>query len=260
MRLLALAVATLAVSAPVAAQTADDHLAAGDSLHDALDPAAALEHYRAAFALESSADAAWRFARSQVDVAKQLQDRRTAARRDSLYNVATLYAKLAVRLDSTLADAHFALALALGQLSRTKGGKERVQFGREIYSAAARALELDPNHDGAHHVMGAWHAEVLRLSGVTRFLARTLLGADFMALANWDSATAHLERAVAIRPEHVFHRRELGEIYADTDRPADAITQLERATSLAPTTDVLDPLYQREAAELLARLREREDR
>jgi tetratricopeptide (TPR) repeat protein len=254
MRWTLLLLLTLAWAPAAVAQSVDDHLAEGDGMHDALQPDKALEHYRAAFALEQSARVAWRFARSQVDVAKQLPDRETATR-DSLYEVARLYADFAVQRDADLADAHFSLALAIGQLSRTKGGRERVQSGREIHDAAERAVALDPEHDGAHHILGAWHAEVMRLSGMTRFFARTFMGADFMARANWDDAAAHLERAVAIRPEYVFHRLELGEIYVDVGRVDDAIRQLEAMLELEPATDVLDESYQERASELLAELR-----
>ena len=77
-----------------------------------------------------------------------------------------------------------------------------------------------------------------------------------MARANWDDAAAHLERAVTIKPDYVFHRLELGEIYADIDRVEDAVRELEATLELEPTTDVLDESYQERASELLARLRE----
>lgn len=240
------------------AQSAMDHMRRGDSLHAALEPAQALEQYRAAFFQNpDNYEAMWRFARSQIDVAKQVLDEGQTSLRDSLYNVARLYADAAVKANAEGAEGHFQLAQALGRLSRTRGGKERVRFAREIYDEGARALELDPSHDGAHHVLGAWHAEILRLSGITRFFARTLLGADFMSRARWDSAAVHLERAVELEPNHIFHRLELAEIYVDMDRMADARAQLRRIAELPPTSDVLDPHYQEEAAKLLAELQER---
>ena len=142
----------------------------------------------------------------------------------------------------------------MGQRARTKGGRERVRYGRDIYNAAARALALNPTHDGAHHVLGAWHAEVRRLSGVTRFVAQTFMGGGYMDRASWDSAIVHLEAAVRGRPNYLFHHLELAEIYVDANRPGDAIAQLELIPSL-PDTDVLDARYREEAAALLERLR-----
>lgn len=257
-RLTLVAVCLGIAAAPGRAQSFAEHIRLGDSLHTALRPAEALEHYRAGFFADpESYEAMWKFARSQVDVAKQLLGDDQRGRRDSLYTVARVYAEAAVRANPDDAEGHFQLAQALGRLSRTRGGRERVQFAREIYDAASRAIALDRAHDGAHHVLGAWHAEILRLSGVTRFFARTLLGAGFMSRASWDSATAHLERAVALEPAHIFHRYELAEIYVDTERFADAAEQLRRIEQLPPTSDVMDPFYKEEAAALAARLRGR---
>lgn len=247
--------------ASVAAQSAGAamHIARGDSLYDALAPREALQEYRAAVLLASdSYEAQWKFAKAQTEVAKLLNDDPEAGReRDSLYAVAREHAEAAIRIDSLGAEGHFQRALALGFLSRTKGGKERLRYAREIYQEGARTLELDPRHDGAHHVLGAWHAEVKRLSGLTKFFAKTFLGGGFLGKASWDSAVAHLERAVELRPEHIYHRLDLAEVYVDLHRWQDAAQQLETIDTLPPVTDALDPKYKREAAALLPEVRKR---
>lgn len=238
------------LSSSAVAQSAEEHLRIADSLYADLKPAAALQHYLEAVTQRpNDYETLWKVSRSQIDVAKQL-DEDDQSRRDHLYNVSKLYAEQAVRANDQGAEGHFMLAQALGRLSRTKGGKERVEFAKEIYQSAARALELDPQHDGAHHVLGAWHAEVLRLSGVARFFAKTFLGADFMERASWDSATAHLERSVELKPDYIFHRLELARVYLDLERYADARRMLESIAEL-PVGDVMDPKYQEEARELL---------
>ena len=242
-------------AAPVSTDTVAALVAWGDSLHDALQPAAALTAYAQALVLDTvHHDALWKAARSQVDVAKQLRgDAESLVQaRDSMYTIARRYADRSVAVDSTGPNGWFALALALGQLSRTKGGGERLTFAKQIYEACARGLALDAAHSGLHHVLGAWHAEVKRLSGFTRFIAKTIMGAGFLGKGSWDSATTHLERSVALDPEYIFHRLELAEVYVDRKRYADARAQLERIAELPPTSDVLDPVYKEEAAALLA--------
>lgn len=235
-------------------QAAGEHIARGDSLSRALEPQAALAEFRQALAMESGSYAAlWRAADATVDVAKQLTSDTARARRDSLYLVARAYAEAAIRADSLGAEGHFELAQAVGRYARARSGRERVRYGRLIYDEAARALALDPRHDGAHHVLGAWHAEVKRLPAFTRFVAKMLLGAGFLGRANWDSATAHLEEAVALRPEFIYHRLELAQVYLDRNRTAAAREQLERIAAL-PVSDVMDPTYRKEAARLLATL------
>ena len=257
--IVATAAALAVLSAPATAQSFAELIALGDSAHTRLRPEEALEHYRAALALQpTSYEAMWKLARSQIDVAKQILDDSREAHRDSLYGVAVAVAASAVQLDSTDAEGHFVLATAIGRHSRTKGGKERVQFGGEIYDEGANALALNPDHDGAHHVIGAWHAEIKRLSGVARFFARTFMGGGYMGKASWDSAVVHLERAVEIKPDYVYHHLELAEILIDLDRYSEARQQLQTVLDL-PVSEVLDPVHKETAARLIEEIRGRTD-
>ena len=252
MTVLRLAAAALALAASAAhGQTVAELIVEGDVLWAALQPDVALGPYTMALhADQQRAEIWWKIARAQVDVAKQLVAKVDRDRRDSIFGVARAYAQSALNLDRADADAHFVLALVLGQQSRTRGGRKRVEFAREIYDAAAKALELQPNHAGAVHVLGAWHAEVRRLSGLTRFFAKTLFGAGFLGRASWDSAVVHLERAVDLEPSYIFHRLELAQIYADVNRVEDALAQLTAIAPLPPTGDVLDPQHKIDAARL----------
>ena len=240
-----------ALTASAAAQTFSDHITIGDSAHDALAPAVALEHYRAAhLANPQNYEALWKFARSQLDVAKQLMGDSDEESRDSLYGVAVAMAAGAVYIDSLDAEGHAILAAGIGRLSRTKSGKERVRYGKEIYDEAARALELNPDHDGALHVIGAWHAEVKRLSGITRFFAKTFMGGGFMDKASRDSAVTHLTRAAEVKPEYLFHHLELAEVLIELERYAEARQRLQMVLDM-PVADVSDPAHKETATGLL---------
>jgi len=257
----AVRLALLALVAPTAsfAQTAGQHIVTGDSLAAALKVQDAYFAYQAALQLEpGNYEALWKAARSASDMAKILptDNDYSVKVRDSLYLVARDLAERAIKADSTGADGHFMLAADLGRYSRTRGGRERVRFAKIIYDEAAKALKLDSLHDGAHHVIGAWHAEVRRLSGIQRFFAKALFGAGFMDIAAWDSATAHLERAVQLKPEHIYHRLELARVYVDLERWADARKMLQAIPDL-PIADVADAEYKKEAAELLGAIRDK---
>ena len=246
-----------ATTTGAAGQTFSEYLTLGDSAYEALDPSVALEHYRSAhLANPQNYEAIWKFARSQVDVAKQLTGDSHEERRDSLYGVAVAMAEGAVYLDSLDAEGHAILAAAIGRLSHTKSGKERVRYGREIYDEAAKALELDPEHDGAHHVIGAWHAEIKRLSGITRFFAKTFMGGGFMDKASRDSAVAHLTLATEIKPEYLFHHLELAEVLIDLERYSEARRQLQIVVD-SPVADVDDPVHKETATGLLEEIRGR---
>jgi tetratricopeptide (TPR) repeat protein len=246
---------------PVAAQTVAGHVTLGDDAMTAVQPEVALRHFQAALALDSTSyEANWKAARAIADVAKQIEGNADSLkkRRDSLYTVGRSYAERAIRADSVGADGHYALAMVLGRLSRTKGSKERVRYAKLIFDEASRAVALNPNHDGAHHVLGAWNAEVKRLSAIQRFFAKALFGGGFMSVANWDDAVMHLERAVALNPEHIYHRLELAEVYTDLGRYSKAREQLTVIPTL-PIRDVLDAQYKEDAAALLADIKNEKD-
>ncbi len=224
-------------------------------------PDVALRHYQAALAGDSLSYAAnWKAARAIADVAKQIQGNGDSLkrRRDSLYAVGRGYAERAIRADSTRPDGHYALAMVLGRLSRTKGSKERVRYAKIIFDEATRAVQIDSNYDMAHHVLGAWNAEVKRLSGFQRFFAKALFGGGFMDKANWDDAVRHLETAVRLRPDHIYHRLELAEVYVDLGRYSKARVQLQAIAAL-PEVDVLDGQYKKDAADLLADIKNEKD-
>jgi len=264
MRGAALLLVSLVAPLPARAQThptAAEHVVLGDSAHAALAPAQALEHYRAALALDSTRyDALWKAGRELVDIAKQIEGKDDSSKhlRDSLYTAARAYGDAAVRVNPTGADGHFTVGQALGRLSRTRGGKERVRFAKIIYDEGMKAIELDSTHDGAHHLIGAWHAEVKRLSGFQKFFAKALFGGGFLDKGNWEDAQKYLERAVALKPQNIFHRLELAEVYVDVGKYSKAREQLSALATL-PIADVLDHTYQHNAAQLLEDIKGEKD-
>jgi tetratricopeptide (TPR) repeat protein len=244
----------------VVAQSPANHIALGDSA-GLMHPDVQLRHYQAALAIDSmSYEANWKAARAISDVAKQIQSKEDSLkrRRDSLYAVGRIYAERAIRADSTKPDGHYALAMVLGRLSRTKGSKERVKYAKVIFDEATRAVEIDSTYHMAHHVLGAWNAEVKRLSGFQRFFAKTLFGGGFMDKANWNDAVMHLETAVRLAPDHIYHRLELAEVYEDLGKYSKAREQLQAIATL-PVADVQDPQNKEEAAAQLKEIQNEKD-
>lgn len=257
-----LAVAALMLGYPltVHGQSAEDHIRLGIAGHLALDPVDELRQMEAALAIDSTSyEAHWRAAEALMDIGKQTPDSIKSPERDSAYAQAERYARRAVELDSTGADGHYALAAAIGRASLTKSKKERVRRAAEIRAEALRALAIDPNHDKTYHVLGRWNAEIMRLSGFTRFFAKTFLGGKIFNAAGWDSAVVYMDRAVALAPESIYHHLDLAEILIDLGRYREARIHLNQAINLSPD-DVMAPSYKARATMLLQEIEGKEDR
>jgi regulator of microtubule dynamics protein 3 len=253
-RFIAVALLGSSAAAPVLAQGVKDHVALGTAAFQVHDLGTSLAHYEAALAIDSTAyEANWRASIVLLDQGEQVPDSVRSPERDSLYARAERLARRAVAADSLGADGHFALAAAVGRASLTMGKKERIRRARVIRDEAERTIAIDPRHDGAYHILGRWNAEIMRLSGLSRFFAKTMLGAGIFSQASWDGAISNMERAVALDSGRLYHRLELAEIYVDRKRYDDAREQLTEVAAL-PDREIMDSLYRREAAALAQRI------
>jgi hypothetical protein len=236
-----ISIVILSASMPAYAQTA------------ALPLEEALVQFEAAVAADSNAQASLvKAALAAVTIAEY---QAPSAERDSLFARAVRHARRAVALNSADAQAHFALARALGRFALTQGVREQARLATEIRSEARAALAIQPDHAGAHHVLGLWHKTVMKLNGVQRLIARTFLGAKGMSEASWDQAVSHLEAAVRSEPNVMVHRLNLGRLYVERKRWDDAREQLQWVLQ-APIVDYNDENYQREADKSLKRIAE----
>lgn len=253
MKLVTLAAAALVCASRIAAgQTAAEHIAEGDRAHAALDLTSALKHYEAALAVDANNyDALNKAAYDAVDLGEF--DPNTDER-NALYKKAEQYARRAVAANPNDAEGHFELSRALGRYALTLGSRDRIKFAKDIRQQALDALKLNPKHAGALHVLGMWNAEIMRLNGFTRMIAKNFLGGAVFGEANWDNAQKYLEQAVQEDPNRITHHRDLAGVYADRGLKAKAIEQYEWIVR-APITEYNDKHYKDEAAQRLAKLR-----
>jgi hypothetical protein len=250
---------SLAPTAEPPSDTAPDPLAAGIAAFEARDPGTALALFREALARDSLGyEPNWRIALTLITLGQQTPDAKSSAPRDSLYAEAERRARTAVRADTTQADGWFVLSNAMGRTALTRPPQQRLKLARAIRTAAIRAISLDPGHDGAYHVLGRWHAEIMRLPGIERFFARRVLGARIFDEASWDEATVNLERAVALDTTRIVHRLDLAEVYADRKRFDQARAQLDTIGTM-PVREFLDPQHKQKATELLAKIARKTD-
>jgi tetratricopeptide (TPR) repeat protein len=246
----ALAGLWLFVAGPATAQHAPDHISLGVAATEARDLPGALRHFEAALARNSSSyEANWRAAMTLGLLGDPYPMGKKSAVRDSLYARAERYARRAVRSNPAGAEGHVALAASLGRAAILVGPEEKVRRAGLIREEALRALAINPRQDEAHHILGRWNAEVVRLPGVSRFFAKHFLGARVFDQASWQRAIHHMEQAVRLAPTRIGHRLALADIYVDAKQPRRAENQLRVVDSL-PVREAMDTNYKQQGATL----------
>ena len=226
------------------AQTAADHIALGDKEYVAMNAPAALKHYEAAIAEDpKSYEALWKASRSAVDLGSYEGN---AEMRGVYFRNGELYARRAVEANPGDAEGHFSLARALGKNALTQGPKARIKYATDIRAQALECLKLNPKHPGCLHVMGMWNAEVMRLNGFTRMLAKNFLGGKVFGSASWPEAKRYMEESVANEPDRIVHHVDLAGVYRDMGDKAKARAEYQAVMKL-PNADFNDRHYKGEA-------------
>lgn len=236
---------------PAGAQSAAEWTSKGDVAYAARNATDAIAAYDKAIAVDpKDYDALWRLARSEVDLASAEKD---GAKQSVMYKSAQDHAALAVEIKPGGADGHFVLAEALGRMALTLGARDRVKYAGKVRDQAVECLKIDPKHSGCLHVMGVWNAEVMRLNGLTRLIARRFLGGSVFGEASWANARRYLEEAVTTDPRRIVHRLDLAKVYSDMGLKSAAKTEFEAVVS-GELIDYNDPSYKAEAASALKKL------
>jgi tetratricopeptide (TPR) repeat protein len=233
----------LLVAASVAGAQAN-HIALGDKEYVAMNATAALQHYEAAIAEDpKSYEALWKASRSAVDLGEYEQN---DALREKFFKTAEGYARRAVAANAAGDEGRFSLARALGKYALSQGPRARVKYGTEVRAQALECLKINPKHPGCLNVMGMWNAEVMRLNGFTRMLAKNVLGGQVFGSANWADARRYMEESVANEPDRIVHHLHLAGIYKDIGEKAKARAEYEAVMKL-PNRDFNDRHYKAEA-------------
>ena len=246
--------AVLLVAAPRGAVAQDGSLALGVSAMQVYNyPAARRQLERAVEADPQSYEANWRLGMVLVSIGQQTPDDVKSPTRDSLYALAESYARRAVAAKPSEADGHFVLGTAVGKTSLTLSKKERIKHANEIFDEATKAIELNPRHDGAHHLLGRWHSEIMLLSPLQKFFAKTFMGGAIFDQASWDAAEANLRIAVEYAPNRIFHRVDLATVLIERGKWREAKLQVDAIAGMPPV-EPMDPTYRRQAQLLGTRI------
>lgn len=239
-----LPIGMLLAASVAGAQTAADHIALGDKEYVAMNAPAALAHYQEAIKLDPrNYEALWKASRSAVDLGTAERD---DAKREADFKTAEQDARLAVAVNPSDAEGHFNLARALGKNALTQSPRARIKYAKDVRDQALECLKINPKHAGCLHVMGMWNAEVMRLNGFTKMIAKNFLGGQIFGSASWAEARRYMEESVANEPDRIVHHVDLAGVYRDMGEKEKARAEYQAAMKL-PNTDYNDRQYKAEA-------------
>lgn len=189
----------------------------------------ALARYEVALQSDSGrADILWRLARLYLCLGDITPD----SSREAYYRKAEQFARLTIAADSTVAEGHTWLAASLGSMAMEGGAKRKVRLAREIKHELDAAIGLNTNDDVARSLLGSFYRALGNISWIERSLANIFLGG--LPSGGFEDAERELLAAIRIAPNEFRHHYELGRLYADWDRPGEAVKAFTRAIDVGP--------------------------
>ncbi len=140
--------------------------------------------------------------------------------RTSYFKAANTYASTALKVAPKSAEANYVMAVALGRKALISGAKEKVAASRNIKKYAEKAIQYNPTHAGAWHVLGRWNYGVATLN----FAEKTAAEALFGGLPDGDIATAIscYKKSISYDPSYVRNYLDLGKAYVEDDNKSQA--------------------------------------
>lgn len=203
--------------------------ARADSLYDAFQEKEALKAYEKI--LEEHSDnykALWRASFLYSRIGNRKSEKET---QKEYYGKARQLANRALEVDSTDAESHFVMAVAMGRKALIASARDRVAASRDIKRHVDRALAYDSTHAGAWHVLGRWNFKVANLNFVERLAANALFGGIPGDATNEKAAKA-IERAIKLNDNYVLYYHDLAMVYDEMGREKKAIEACQKALNL----------------------------
>lgn len=175
----------------------------------------------------------------------------TKVKKTDFFSAGRTYAETAIKVNPAGADAYYALSVAMGRKALIESGNDKVKAVREIKSNADKAVQLNPNHGRAWHVIGKWNYEVNNLSGLERAALKVFYGG--LPPASLKNAITAYEKAKKLEPNFALNNLELAKAYHKNDEDDKAIALLKQLPAY-PNKTLDDVTIKEEGKKLLDKL------
>ena len=128
------------------------------------------------------------------------------------YRKAEEYARRAININPNSTWGHFYVAASLGSVAFLSPIPKQIDLAAEIRSSVEKAIALDPKNGFAYHVYGIWHRKMAEIGKASRLFASVLFGRALPS-GNLEKSIEYLKKAVALNPQVIVSRLELGKSY-----------------------------------------------
>jgi len=149
----------------------------------------------------------WRAARALVVIG--VMETGGSRAQNAWLDPAMALADRAVQADPRGVDGLYWRGAAYGRRAINAAPGYAAELAQEMWDDAQAILELDPEHGGAHNLLGKLSYEVMSLSRIQRAMARLFMGNEALSNASWEAAERHLRHAVRAWPDLVLFQYDL---------------------------------------------------
>lgn len=220
------------------------------ALEQQLDEEGALQRYLEVLKLDpNNFDATWNTSFLYAKIGNRQIDIPTKTK---YFSTSRNYAAKALQLNPKNADANYVMAVALGRMALIAPPKEKVAASRDIKKYAELAIQYNPAHSGAFHVLGLWNYEVASLNFAERSAAKYLFGG--IPSGSMDEAIMNYVQAIKLDPGYILYYLDLARALAAKNNKDQAIRTLQKAQTLPIKTED-DPAYLTQCKTLLDQLK-----
>jgi len=156
----------------------------------------------------NNADVVFRMARS---IFLKAQNEKDNKKRMQYYYRGFKQAEKALTLDPNNGYANFWYAAYLGRIGELEGNKQAILNSFQVKEYALIAIDLAPEYDSAHHMMGRWHYELANLSQFEKKIASIVYAK--LPEGSYADAISFFKRAIQIKPNEIRHHFWLAKTY-----------------------------------------------
>mgnify|MGYP001277066928 CR=1 FL=1 len=153
-------------------------------------------------------DIYWRLSRYHYWKGKLTEDKDEKIK---LFEKAQEVADKGIEKDPKNPEVYYWSGVAMGMIGDTRGVLKSFFLIEPIKGRMNKTLELNPNHNGAHHVLGVMYRKLPGFKGGSN-----------------EKSEEELLKAIALKPNDTLHRYELAVTYVEMEKNDKALEQLQK--------------------------------